>query len=82
MIQTLKNLREAKGISQKDFAVSLGVTESAVSHWESRRYLPTTDKLKQISEILGVTMDELMAALLAEPEGVSDEAADAGTVRS
>jgi transcriptional regulator with XRE-family HTH domain len=59
-MEQLKQIREAKGISQKEFASALGVTESAVSHWESGRYLPTTNKLQKIASILDCTVDELL----------------------
>lgn len=57
----LKQIRESKRISQKELANKLGITESAVCHWEAGRYLPTTDKLQQIAKTLGVTIDELLA---------------------
>ena len=63
-MEQLKQIRESKGKSQKEIASALGVTESAVSHWENGRYLPTVDKLQQMAKILGVTVDEL----LADPE--------------
>ena len=59
-MEQLKKIREAKGISQKEFANALGVTESAVSHWESGRYLPTAGKLQKMVDILGCTFDELL----------------------
>lgn len=61
----LKQIRESKGISQKELASALGVTESAVSHWESNRYLPAAENLHLAAKALGVTIDELVA----EPEG-------------
>lgn len=61
MIRTkLKTIRESKGINQKELAKILGVTESAVSHWEAGRYAPTTDKLLKIARFYGVTVDELI----------------------
>ena len=55
----LKQIREEKGISQKELANALGVTESAISHWESGRYLPTADKLPMMAKILDCTIDAL-----------------------
>lgn len=56
----LKNIREKKGISQAQLAAMLGVTQGAVSAWETGRWEPSIDALKKIAQILEVTVDELI----------------------
>lgn len=59
--EKLKNLRGQNGITQDELAEKLYVTRTAVSKWENDRGLPTIDTLKQIAELFGVTLDELVS---------------------
>lgn len=58
--EKLKALRMERGYSQEEFAEILGLSRQAVSKWESDRGTPETDKLLQISNIFGVTLDYLL----------------------
>ena len=51
--------REAK-ITQAELATLLGVTQSAISQWESGTTQPEVGKLIKMSEIFGCTVDELV----------------------
>ena len=59
--EKLKNLRGQNGITQDELAEKLYVTRTAVSKWENDRGLPTIDTMKQIAELFGVTLDELVS---------------------
>lgn len=56
----LKAIREKAGLSQKNLAVKLGVDENSVWRWEAGRAYPSVDLGKQIAELLGVSVDELL----------------------
>jgi transcriptional regulator with XRE-family HTH domain len=53
-------LRKAKGLTQEDIASSLNVTSQAVSKWENDISFPDITLLVQISEIFGVSVDDLL----------------------
>lgn len=53
-------LRKEKGMTQAELAASLGVTNKAVSKWETGEAMPETSQLLPISRIFGVTVDELL----------------------
>lgn len=55
----LKELREAKGWNQTDFAARMGVKPSAVGHWESGRRTPSWENAMQIADTLNVSLDDL-----------------------
>lgn len=55
----LRELREAKGWNQTDFAVRMGVKPSAVGHWESGRRTPSWENAMQIADTLNVSLDDL-----------------------
>lgn len=57
----LYTLRKEKGITQAELAEALGVTNKAVSKWETGEAMPETAQLLPISRIFGVTVDELLA---------------------
>ena len=56
----LKAIREKAGLSQKKLAEKLGVDENTVWRWEAGRAYPSVDLGKQIAELLGVSVDELL----------------------
>lgn len=58
----LKEKRQEKGITQKELAKLLFVSDSAVSKWEKDVAHPDITLLPQLSQILGVTEHELITA--------------------
>lgn len=56
----LYTLRKEKGLTQSQLASLLGVTNKAVSKWETGEAMPETSLLLPLSKILGVTVDELL----------------------
>lgn len=58
--EKLRGIRKEKGYSQEELAGLLEVSRQAVSKWESDRGIPEIDKLLQISNMFGVTLDYLL----------------------
>ena len=52
--------RRAKGMTQMALADALGISYQAVSSWENGRTMPDISKLPEISEILDISVDELL----------------------
>lgn len=57
---TIKNLREAKELTQHQLAEKIGVTAKAVSKWETAKGLPDISLIEPLSQALGVSVTELM----------------------
>ena len=55
----IRELREARGVSQYGLARRLGVTKMAVSRWESGAAMPTADKLPTIAALLECEVNDL-----------------------
>ena len=58
--ENIKSLREEMGMTQSELANSLFVTPQSVSRWENGSAYPDIEKLPLLSEIFGVTVDELL----------------------
>ena len=57
---TAKTLREQRGLTQRALADAVGVTDKAVSKWESGRGLPDISLVEPLSAALGVSVAELL----------------------
>ena len=55
----LRKLRAEKGMSQKDVADAVGMTQAAISQLESGRRVATPKTVKRLAEALGVDIEEL-----------------------
>lgn len=53
--------RNCKGITQQQLADQLGITNKAVSKWETGQGMPDISIIPALAEILGVTADELLS---------------------
>ena len=56
----LKEIRKKKGLTQEYIASTLHVVQAAVSQWENGRVTPEAEKLSQLADVLGVSLDVLM----------------------
>ncbi|MBE7069793.1 MAG: helix-turn-helix domain-containing protein [Saccharofermentans sp.] len=59
--QLITELRKEKGLTQKQLADALNVTDKAVSKWERGLSFPDISMLEPISELLGVSIMEILA---------------------
>lgn len=69
----IKKFREEKGLSQKDFAAQIGVSNSRVSNWEQGVNRPDVDLLAAICHALYVSPSELLDVRLDPDELTAHE---------
>ena len=62
MGETISTLRKEKGLTQKELADQLNITDKAVSKWERDAACPDTQLIPKLAEIFGVSIEELMNA--------------------
>lgn len=60
LAESICRLRREKGWTQKQLADQLGVTDKAVSKWETGRSLPDPALLLPLGALLGISVDELL----------------------
>lgn len=58
--QKLKNARTAAGFTQETAAEKIGVSRQTVSNWENNRSYPDILSVLAMSELYGVSLDELL----------------------
>lgn len=73
--KTISRLRTERGMSQDDLAAALGVSRQSVSKWETDRSVPELDKLVKLSQLFGVSLDELVQGKPSAPPGPGPEPA-------
>ena len=73
--KNIAKYRKAKGFTQEELGAKLGVTNQAVSKWESEVSMPDIMLLPEIATVLNITLDDLYG-IVKEPEKVSVSADD------
>ncbi len=74
MANRIATLRRAKGLTQKQLADQLNIADNAVSEWERGVSSPDIAMLHPLSEILEVTVDELLVEMAEkEPQAPQDD---------
>ncbi len=58
-MKTIRELREAAGLTQLELAVRVGVTPSAVYNWERGKSEPKATQLRALARAFGVPMDDI-----------------------
>ena len=73
MIDRLKNLRNSRRLSQKDFAQALDVSQQTVASWENGRTEPSNAALTAIADYFNVSADYLLGRDTSTAPSLSDE---------
>lgn len=57
---TIKQLREARNMTQAELAERIGVSSKTISKWETAKGLPDISLLQPLAQALGISVIELM----------------------
>ncbi len=68
---TIKTLREKRGITQKELAEIINVSNKTISKWETNKGLPDIGVIGELAKALGVSLAELLTGDLKTNENVS-----------
>ena len=64
----IEMFRKAKGFTQEELAVRLGITSQAISKWENDASYPDIAQLPALCTILGTTLDDLFGKVKEDAE--------------
>ncbi len=70
----IAQLRKELGLTQKELAEKLEVTDKAISRWETGKGLPDTSLLKPLAEIFGVSVGELLSGKRMDDSQIKSQA--------
>ena len=69
-------LRKASGLTQKQLAEKLNVSDKAISRWERDECAPDLSLIPVIAEIFGITSDELLRGQRNNPDQPQPEVSE------
>ena len=73
----VSELRKEKGITQKELAEKLCISDKAISKWETGKAIPDVTLLIPLAELLGVSTTELLECRrMEQPESMGKEDTD------
>lgn len=72
--QFLAELRKERNLTQEQLGEKIGVTNKTVSRWEKGNYLPPAQMLKALSELYGVSINELLTGERLAAEDYQEKA--------
>lgn len=59
--KTIKELRENKNLTQRELASLIGISDKAVSKWETGRGFPDISLIEPLAQALAISVPELLA---------------------
>lgn len=71
MGKNIRKLREAKSLTQSGLAELVNVSDKAVSRWETGKGFPDFTLIPQLSEVLGISVAELMSGETIKNRNIS-----------
>ena len=60
--ENIRSLRESRGITQAQLGDAVGVSEKAVSAWETGKRVPGIGTVEKLAEFLGVAASALLCS--------------------
>ena len=70
----LQELRKEHGLTQEQLGEKLHISSKTISRWETGTYMPPVEMLLALSELYGVSMNELVAGARLTPEELPEKA--------
>lgn len=70
--EKIYTLRRKSGLSQEQLAEKIGVSRQAISKWEGGLSTPELDKLRSLSNLFNVSIDELTSEQMTDSYGITD----------
>ena len=59
--QFISDIRKEKGLTQKQLADEIGVSDKAISRWETGRGMPDTSIMADLCKVLDISINELLS---------------------
>lgn len=70
----IAELRKEKGLTQRQLAENLGVTDKAVSKWETGKCYPDIEMIEKLSVLFETSINEILSGEKIKPEKIQENA--------
>lgn len=70
----IQQLRKEKGLTQKELAEQIGMSDKTISKWENGNSVPDTSMLVPLCKVLDISVNELLSCEKLPPEDYSKKA--------
>lgn len=70
----IAELRKEEGLTQKQLAENLGVTDKAVSKWETGKCYPDIEMIEKLSLMFNISINEILSGEKIQPEKIQENA--------
>lgn len=70
----LKELRKERNMTQEQLGEKIGVTNKTIFRWETGNYMPPVESLILLSDIYGISINELLAGEYVENDKIKEVA--------
>jgi transcriptional regulator with XRE-family HTH domain len=64
---------EKSHLTQKEVAKKIGVTESSITDWVTKRHYPRLDKIQLLAEVFGIKMTDLVEPPELSKKSIGDK---------
>src|SRR5215204_4507005 len=71
-VNTIRALRQARGWTQFELALKVGVQPQSVYLWESGRRMPQVPQMRKLGELFGICSDEIVLEPASDPSTVTE----------
>ena len=72
----ISDMRKEKGLTQKQLAQEVGVSDKAISKWENGRGMPDTSLMPDLCRVLGININELLSGERLSEDAYNGKAED------
>lgn len=72
----INDMRKEKGLTQKQLADELGVSDKTISKWENGRGMPDTSLMVDLCSVLGININELLSGERLSEDAYNGKAED------
>lgn len=69
----IAELRKKKKMTQEELGNKIGVTDKTISRWETGKYMPDISLFKPLSEILGISINDLMSGEIVDKKDYQEK---------
>ncbi len=74
--QFISDIRKEKGLTQRQLAEMIGVSDKAISRWETGRGMPDTSIMPDLCKVLSISINELLSGQRLSGEDYCGKAED------